>query len=186
MTEALDWLLKRRSIRKYTDEPVTEEQVNALLRVAMAAPSANDVRPWAFVVVREAERRKALARIHQWSYMCANAPVVIAVLGDPEASLHWVEDCSAATENLLLAATGLNLGAVWVAIYPHPDREARVRQILGIPERFRVLCLLPVGQPAESKPARTRYEESKVHYESFGGIPVPKRARSPSAVRAAS
>jgi len=167
VADALNWILKRRSIRAYTDLPVTDEQVEALLRAAMAAPSANDVRPWAFVVVRDAERRKALAKIHQWSYMCASAPLVIAVIGDPEASPHWVEDCSAATENLLLAVAGLDLGAVWVAIYPHADREARVRQLLDIPERFRVLCLVPAGQPAETKPPRTRYEESKVHDETF-------------------
>lgn len=168
MTEALDLILKRRSIRAYTDSPVSNEQVDALLRAAMAAPSANDVRPWAFVVVRDAERRKALAKIHQWSSMCADAPLVIAVLGDPEESLHWVEDCSAATENLLLAVAGLDLGAVWVAVYPHADREARVRQILGIPEQFRVLCLVPVGQPAETKSPRTRYEASKIYDETFG------------------
>lgn len=168
MTEVLDWILKRRSIRAYTDAPVTVQQVEALLRSAMAAPSANDVRPWAFVVVRDEARRKAMAKVHQWSTMCANAPLVIAVLGDPEVSSHWVEDCSAATENLLLAVAGLDLGAVWVAIYPHADREASIRQLLDIPERFRVLCLVPVGHPAETKPPRTRYEESKVHYETFG------------------
>ncbi len=100
--------------------------------------------------------------------MCHDAPLVIAVLGDPEVSLHWVEGCSAATENLLLAVTGLELGAVWVAIYPHAGREARVRQILDIPERFRVLCLVPIDQPAETKPPRTRYEASKIHDETFG------------------
>jgi len=168
MSETLDWILKRRSIRSYADAPVSDEQVETLLRAAMAAPSANDVRPWAFVVVRVAERRKALAKIHQWSTMWAKAPVVIVVLGDPEASSHWVEDCSAATENLLLAVAGMELGAVWVAIYPHPDCEAGVRQLLDIPERFRVLCLVPVGQPAETKSPRTRYEESKVHVETFG------------------
>lgn len=167
MTEALNWILKRRSIRKYTQEPVRDEQIQTSLKAAMAAPSANDIRPWAFVVVRDAERRKALAAIHQWSTMCANAPVVIAVIGDPEASQHWVEDCSAATENLLLAVANLDLGAVWVAIYPNSDREASVRQVLGIPKQFRVLCLLPIGQPAETKSPRTRYEESKIHYETF-------------------
>lgn len=168
MTEAIEWILKRRSIRAYTDAPVSDEQVDALLRAAMSAPSANDLRPWAFVVVRDAKRRQALAEIHQWSYMCSRASVVITVLGDPGASRHWVEDCSAATENLLLAATCLNLGAVWVAIYPDAGREARVRQILNIPEQYRILCLVPVGQPAETKPPRTRYEESKVYAETFG------------------
>ncbi len=168
MPKSLDWIYRRRSIRAYTDLPVTDEQVEMLLRAAMAAPSANDLRPWAFVVVRAAERRKALAKVHQWSSMCANAPVVIAVLGDPGVSSHWVEDCSAATENLLLAVTSLDLGAVWIAIYHHLDFEARVRQLLEVPERFRVLCLVPVGQPAERKTPRTRYEANKVYDETFG------------------
>jgi nitroreductase/predicted RNA-binding protein len=167
--EAPSWILKRRSIRTYTGTPVTDAEVQALLQAAMAAPSANDVRPWAFVVVRDPARRRALAETHEWSAMCADAPAVIAVLGDPAASEHWIEDCSAATENLLLAAAGCSLGAVWVAVYPQAEREAHVRQTLGIPERLRVLCLLPVGHPAEQKPPRTRYEESKVHRETYGG-----------------
>lgn len=165
------WILKRRSIRAYTDAPVTDEQVQALLEAAMAAPSAHDRRPWAFVVVRDPARRKALAETHQWSTMCADAPVVIAVVGDPTVSDHWVEDCSAATENLLLAAAGLDLGAVWVAVYPRAKREAYVRQVLDIPDRLRPLCLVPIGQPAETKRPRTRYEASKVYYERFGGRP---------------
>lgn len=168
MIESLEWIFKRRSIRAYTDAPVSNEQIDALLRAAMAAPSANDVRPWAFVVVRAAERRKELAQAHQWSYMCANAQVVIAVIGDPSASSHWVEDCSAAAENLLLAASALNLGSVWVAIYPRQEREAHVRSLLDIPDNLRVLCLLPIGHPAEEKPPRTRYEASKVYDEKFG------------------
>jgi nitroreductase len=137
----------------------------------MAAPSASDIRPWAFVVVRDLERRRSLAETHQWSTMCARAPVVIVVVGDPAASDHWVEDCSAATENLLLAVAGLDLGAVWVAVYPRPQREAHARRVLNIPDRLRVLCLVPIGHPAELKPSRTRYEQSKVHYETFGGQP---------------
>jgi nitroreductase len=111
------------------------------------------------------------ADTHSWSSMCANAPVVIAVVGDPQSSVPWAEDCSAAVENLLLAVTGLNLGAVWVGIYPRPERKTRVREILNIPEGLRVLCLVPVGNPAEVKTPRTRYEESKVHYEVMQGEP---------------
>lgn len=164
-----EWILQRRSIREYTGAAVTEGQVEALLQAAMAAPSAHDIRPWAFVVVRDQERRRALARTHQWSGMCAQAPVVFAVLGNPDASEHWVADCSAATENLLLAAAGLGLGGVWVGIYPNSRNEAYVRGVLEIPEGWGVLCLLPVGEPAEAKPARTRYEANKAHYETFGG-----------------
>lgn len=101
------------------------------------------------------------------SYMCANAQVVIAVLGDPSASDYWVEDCSAAVENLLLAATALDLGSVWIAVYPREQREAHVRSTLNIPADLRVLCLVPIGHPGESKPPRTRYDESKVHDEMF-------------------
>lgn len=168
MSEAPKWILKRRSIRAYTEAPVSEGQVKAMLQAAMAAPSASDKRPWAFVVVRDPARRKTLAGTHRWSYMCASAPVVVAVVGDPATSDHWVEDCSAATENLLLAASELGLGAVWVAVYPREQREASVRQELGIPDSLRVLCLVPVGHPSETKDARTRYEESKVHHETFG------------------
>lgn len=168
MSDIMDGILKRRSIRAYTRSSLTTQQVDGLLRAAMAAPSANDLRPWAFVVVRDEQRRKALAKTHQAGSMCADAPLVIAVLGDPEISRHWVEDCSAATENLLLAVSGFDLGAVWVGIYPNPDRENLVRQVLSIPERFRILCLLPVGHPAETKEPRTRYEAGKVFEEYFG------------------
>lgn len=168
MSENLDWIYKRRSIRAYRDEPISDGELDLLLQAAMAAPSANDRRPWAFVAVRSSQSRQALAGVHQWSSMCANAPLVMAVLGDPQVSSHWVEDCSAATENLLLAVAALDLGAVWVAIYPNLDREASVRTILGIPEHFRVLCLVPIGRPLETKPPRTRYEQNKVYYDRFG------------------
>lgn len=165
------WILKRRSIRAYTEAPVGDDQVKALLEAAMAAPSGSDKRPWAFVVVRDPKRRKALAGVHRWSYMCEGAPVVFAVLGDPTTSHHWIADCSAATENLLLAAGELGLGAVWVGIFPGEEREASVRRTLAIPDRLRVLCLIPVGHPSETKDARTRYEEEKVYYETFGERP---------------
>ena len=89
------------------------------------------------------------------------------MLGDPNRSDHWVEDCSAATENLLLAAASLGLGGVWVGIYPRPQRERHVRQALSIPNGLRVLCLVPIGHPAEAKPPRTRFEASKVHFETY-------------------
>lgn len=160
-----DWITRRRSVRKYTKDPVSEADVQLLLRVAMAAPSGRDIRPWHFVVVRDAKLRQELGQVHTWSYMCADAPVVIAVCGEPAASHHWIADCSAATENILLAASGIGLGAVWVAVFPVPEREEKVRRILKLPEHIRPLCLIPIGHPAERKTARTRYEERKVHYD---------------------
>ncbi len=165
----LDWIRARRSIRKYTGEPVTEDEIQALLEAAMAAPSASNRQPWEFIVVQDAALRQQLAETHPWSYMAADALVVFVVLGDEKKSDHWVEDASAATQNLLLAASALGLGAVWVGIYPRAEREAHVRAALGIPEERRVLCLVPVGRPAEQKPPRTQFDAAKVHRERYGG-----------------
>lgn len=164
----LDLIKQRRSIRRYTPAPVSDSDVQTLLQAAMAAPSASNRQPWEFVVVRDEGRRRRLAQTHTWSDMCADAPLVFVICGDEQESHHWVEDTSAATENLLLAAAGLGLGAVWVGVYPDPAREGHVREALGIRQGLRVLCLVPVGHPDESKPPRTQYDESKVHYETYG------------------
>jgi nitroreductase len=99
--------------------------------------------------------------------MAAGAPVVIVVCGRPDVSRHWIEDCSAATQNLLLAVTAQGLGAVWVAVYPDAGRQAKVRDLLRIPESVQVLCLVPLGHPTETRPPHTKYDEAKVHYDSF-------------------
>jgi len=163
----IEWIKARRSIRKYTSEPVTDEQIQTLLEAAMAAPSASNLKPWEFVVVRDAALRKELSGVHPWAKMAADAAVVFVICGRPKDSDHWVEDCSAATQNLLLAVTALGLGAVWVAIYPRAQREDGVRRILHLPEDWRPLCLVPVGHPAETKPPRTQYDPARVHYDSF-------------------
>ena len=164
----LDTLFARRSIRKYTAEPVSEEQVRTILEAAMAAPSGSNLQPWHFVVVRDRAMLRHLADTHQWAKMAADAALVIVVCGDAElSSRHWVEDCSAATENLLLAVTALGLGAVWVALYPSDERQECVREMLDIPSKMGVLCLVPIGHPAEEKPPRTQYDEARVHSERW-------------------
>jgi len=163
----LDLIKKRRSIRTYTDEPISDADIRALLEAAMAAPSANNAQPWEFIVVREESLRQKLAETHPWSTMCADAPVVFVVCGDERRSDHWIEDTSAATQNLLLAVTARDLGAVWVGVHPSAQREEHVRNVLGIPSGVRVLCLVPVGHPAEAKPPRTQYDERKVRYDEY-------------------
>jgi nitroreductase len=163
----LDMIKKRRSIREYTDEPIADADIKAMLEAAMAAPSAHNSQSWEFIVVRKEDLRRRVAKTHRWSYMCADAPLVFVVCGDPGRSDHWLEDTSAATQNLLLAAAGLDLGAVWIGIYPRPEREEHVRNALGIPGEMGVLCLVAVGHPAETKPPRTQYDESKVHYNGY-------------------
>lgn len=163
----LDTIKKRRSIRKYTGEGLSDEDVRALLEAAMAAPSADNLQPWEFVVVDDEGKRDELSKTHPWSTMCADAAVVFVVCGDEDCSRHWIEDASAATENLLLEATGRGLGAVWVGVYPNTGYEEHVRKTLDIPSGLRVLCLVPVGHPAEAKPPRTKFDESKVHHNAY-------------------
>ena len=167
--DALPLITSRRSTREFTDEPVSAEDTERLLVAAMAAPSGRDLRAWDFVLVTSEETRGQLSKVHQYSAMAERAPLVVVVCGREVDSPHWVADCSAATENLLLKAASLGLGGVWVGIYPMTEREARVRAILEIPETIRVLCLLPVGHPAEPRPEpRIRFEPTHVHNERWG------------------
>jgi nitroreductase len=129
----------------------------------MSAPSGSNQRPWHFVVVTDRQTLHALAEAHPYGKMLASAGAGIAVCGDPAISDWWVQDCSAATENILIAAAGLGLGAVWVSSHGRPEREQAIRDVLGIPERIGVLSLLSIGHPAEEKQARTQYDRVRVH-----------------------
>jgi nitroreductase len=173
--DALDLLLARRSIRRYTPEDVSPEDEQKLIDAAFAAPSANNAKPWHFVVVRDATTRAELSRVHQWASMCARAPLVIAVLGRAD-STWWIEDCSAASENILLEAQSLGLGAVWVGIRDEATEgyrdERRALEILGAPGNpWRCLCLIAVGHPAQTKAPRTQRQASKLSVERFGEHP---------------
>jgi nitroreductase len=166
--EFIQTIFARRSIRKYTDEPVGEADIQRLLEAAMAAPSASNRKPWQFVVVTERRTLDALAEAHPHGKMLFDAPLCIAVCGDlTEVERYWVQDCSAATENLLLAATALGLGAVWLGVYPKEPRIAFTRPILGLPETIMPLNLIAIGHPAEEKEPRTQYDESRVHRERW-------------------
>ena len=143
----LDNIHARKSVRSYTDEPVTPEQVETLLRAAMAAPSGKNVQPWRFVVVTQLETKKKLAI--GFNKMIAKAPVVIVVCGKTTNMLggtnnNWTADCAAATENLLLAAESMGLGAVWTACYPYDDRMLPTIEALGLPDNVKPYCIVPV------------------------------------------
>ncbi len=162
--ELIGTILSRRSIRKYTGEPVGEGDVKTLLEAAMAAPSASNRKPWHFVVVADRGTLDQLAESHRYGKMLHDASLCIAVCGDEGVSERfWVQDCSAATENILLAATSLGLGAVWLGLYPSKDRVEDVKGILGIPNGVTPLNLISIGHPAEQKEPRTQYDESRVH-----------------------
>ncbi len=161
-------LFARRSIRQFTDEIVDPSQIDLLLKAAMAAPSAGDRKPWHFVVVSDPVLRRALSEAHPHAKMAMQAPLCIVPCGIPAESIpgrneYWVQDLAAATENILLAAAGLGLGAVWCGVYPIQERIEALRRILSIPEEAVPFAIVPIGHPAEEKPPRTQYDSTRVH-----------------------
>ena len=166
----MDAVLRRRSIRKYTGEPVSDDQVRRLLEAAMAAPSAGDERPWHFVVIRDPQLRDGVQAIHPYAHMVPQADLAILVCGDETLEQHkgyWVQDCSAATENLLVEAVEQGLGAVWLGIHPIADRVEGFRRLLGIPKHVIPFALVAVGHPAEQKPPADRYDPRRVHRDRW-------------------
>jgi len=171
MTEILDYIFKRRSIRSYTNQPVDRQTLIQLLQAGMAAPSAVNSQPWEFIVVTETPVLDHLRqRVMFGQY---NAQAIIAVCGSPNVAsnsagrTYWIQDCSAALENILIAATGLGLGSVWVGVYPDEEKVKTIRQILNIPDTVIPLGLVYLGYPAEIKAPRTQYDEQKVHWQKY-------------------
>jgi nitroreductase len=168
VNELIKTIFARRSIRRYTTELVGEKDVKTMLEAAMAAPSASNRKPWHFIVVTDRQTLDNLARVHPYGKMLLEAPLCMAVCGDKTiSSRYWVQDCSAAAENLLLAATALGLGAVWLGVYPREERVNPIRRVLNIPENIVPLNLISIGHPMEEKEPRTQYDELRVHRQQW-------------------
>ena len=164
--EVKDALLKRRSIRKYLDKEVSDEIIEELLHAAMSGPSACNRRPWIFYVIKDQDKLNELRKASRFSNM--NAPLAIVVVGDLSRSLplqlkdFWIQDCSAATENILLRATDLGLGSLWCGIYPQKRPVERVKNILGITNSDIPLNIIYIGYSDEEKESRDQYEKNRV------------------------
>lgn len=160
--------LRRRSVRKFTDEPVSAEHINELLHAAMSAPSACNRRPWDFYVVTNPDKLAELRGASRFTKI--HSPLAIVVCGNLSRALpmqladYWIQDCSAATENILLSAVDLGLGAVWCGIIPQKRPEQKVREILGLPDKHVPLNVIFIGHPAEYPEPRDQYEEKHVHF----------------------
>ena len=168
--DALEAILKRRSIRRYTGKPVTPETVHALLEAAMAAPSANNKQPWHFVVITERAVLDAVPKFHPYAKMLFEAPLAILVCGDTSLESHpgyMAQDCSAAVENILIAAQAQGLGAVWLGVYPREERMAGMKDLLKIPDGVTPFALISIGYPAEEKAPSYRYAEERVHHNKW-------------------
>ena len=171
--DALDVIMTRASVRSYTDQPVEKDKVEKMLKAAMAAPTARNQQPWAFIVVDSREILDELAETLPHAKMAAQAPLAIVACGDLTKSLsgvaqeYWVQDVSAAIENLLLAAHAMELGAVWTGVYPIPERVNDVVQVLSLPEHIIPLAVIPIGYPAGEVQPKDKWKPENVKYNKW-------------------
>ena len=163
----LENIAERKSVRKYLNKSVEEDKIDATVKAGMAAPSGMDRRPWEFVVVTDREALDSMAAKLPYAKMLTNAPLAIVVCGDTTRSSYWYLDCSAATQNVLLAAEALGLGAVWTAAYPYEDRIDVVRQNTGLPENIVPLCVIPIGYPDGPQKAKDKFDLQRVHRNKY-------------------
>lgn len=167
-------IMTRTSIRAYTEEAIGADTVETLLRAGMAAPTAVNKQPWHFVVLTDRDKLSGLATANPNARMAENAPLAIVVCGNLEKALegsardYWIQDCSAATENILLAAHGLGLGAVWTGLYPIVDRVNAVSQLLKLPMHIVPLGAIVIGHPAESPQPKDKWNTENISYNEFG------------------
>ena len=171
-------ILSRKSVRSYTDQPLSEEQITTMLKAAMAAPSGSNIQPWSFVVLTDKsdydtifvgnfnmEKFKQSAAV---IVLCADTTVTRTPRGGGEAVVMpngtWRDDLGAATENLLLAAESMGLGAVWTASYPYKERYMPVKKALGLPAEVVPYAIVPVGYPAGDEQPKDKWKPERIHY----------------------
>jgi nitroreductase len=167
--ETMKAILTRQSIRKYTDKEVSDEIIHKLLEAAMAAPSAKNQRPWQFIVVKDKKILRDLSEVQKYGEMLKEAFCAILVCGDLrlEAAFpgYWVQGCSAATQNILLAAHDLGVGAVWTGVYPREEKVKIFQKTFGMPEQVIPLNFVSLGYPAEKKEKEDRFLQERVHWD---------------------
>ena len=170
---AINNIMSRTSIRQYTNESVSKSDIETMLRAGMAAPTAVNKQPWHFIVVTDKAKLKELSGGR--GGMLEKCAVAIVVCGDMEKAMpgkaqeYWIQDCSAATENILLAANALGLGAVWTGAHPMADRVSSISKALKLPETIVPLCTIVIGHPAEQPKPKDKWKPKNVSYNEFGG-----------------
>jgi nitroreductase len=163
-------IFERRSIRKYSNLPISDSDIENLFRAAMAAPSAGNQQPWEFILIKDKEIMADIIKVHPYSQMLKAAQLAIVVCADLNKETHsgyWVQDCSAATENILIEAQHLGLGSVWLGVYPREDRVNGIKKVLKLPERITPLSIVSLGYPAEKKEPSNRYDKLRIHINKW-------------------
>lgn len=168
--DVLEAIFSRRSIRKFTGEVISDDDLKTLLKAAFQAPSAHNYQPREYVVIKDEEIIEEITKFHKYAQMLPNAGCGIVVCGDKEKQPErgfLVEDCSASIQNILLAAHGLGLGAVWCGLYSQDKLTSSMSELLKLPEHIIPIGLVVVGEKAEEKRVIDRYDESKVHFDKW-------------------
>ena len=168
--EVMEAIKTRRSIRKYQDKAIDENILHDLLDAGFCAPSAMNFRPVHFVVIQKKDQLKKVSACGMFTKMIKNASCCIVVVGDTKKQkIHdlLVNDCSAAIENILLAAHGFGLGAVWCGVPEKRGLDRKIKELIELPDKMQAFGLIAVGYPDEIKDGKDRYEESKIHYEKW-------------------
>lgn len=172
-TDGYKAIMSRTSVRTYSQQAVSEPQIDSLLRAAMAAPTAKNTQPWQFVVITEKALLDSIASNCPNIKMAADAQLAIAVCGDMKKTIegdgrdYWIQDCSAATENLLVAANAMGLGAVWCGIYPIPDRVKFISGLLQLPADIIPLNIIPIGYPKAPNTPKEKFDSTRIHQNKF-------------------
>jgi len=168
--DALECINTRRSIRKYLDKEVSDDLIKQILEAAMTAPSAGNQQPWQFIVIKDRKLLNKIPEFHEYAQMCKEANLAILVCADTSSLRHegmWEQDCSAATQNILLAAHALGLGAVWCGVYPREPKMNGFTQLLNIPDKIIPFSLIPIGYPAQQSGKVERYKKEKIHFDRW-------------------
>lgn len=168
--ELIEGIITRRSIRKFKTSAIPATTIKILLKAAMYAPSARNEQPWHFIVAEDRNLLNQIKDTHPYASMLAEAPLAIVVCGDltlEKSPGYWPVDCSAATQNLLLAAHGCGLGAVWLGVFPRPERQEAIKKIFYLPDHIQPFSIIAIGEPNEQKQMPERFLPERVHYNSW-------------------
>lgn len=165
-------IFERTSVRKYKNQPVTEEQIEMLMKAAMAAPSAKNLQPWEFIVVQDRETLNKITEFHPYSFMLKEAPLAIIVCGDNSKIVYegldfWPQDCAAATQNILLEATELGLGGVWLGLYPVEAMIDITKKLFDLPENVIPFSIISIGHPEGEVTPKDKFDKTKIHAEKW-------------------
>jgi len=163
-------IFERQSIRKYSKLQISDDEIEKLLRAAMAAPSAGNQQPWEFILIRDKNILAYITKVHPYSQMLKEAQLAIVVCADLDKEKnpgYWVQDCSAATENIIIEAQHLGIGSVWLGVYPRDDRVKGIKELLNLPVRVIPLSIVSLGYPAETKEPSNRYDELRIHLNKW-------------------